>query len=397
MATIFGDNGDNDLVGTADDDSIFAYDTSDTTGAAGGVDTVSAGDGGDNIFFGSTLTADDRVDGGAGNDYLHLQGDYSAGLTLGADTLVNVEGLVLDVFPGGDLRVADYRIVTADANIAAGQGLYVLADAHTVFNGSAETDGVFSFVAATSGDWLIGGAGDDHFEVQQALTQGDHYEGGAGYDSISLDTGLTAKVAYNEIVGFEQIVLNTSGGAFDLTFADQVVAAGQVMEVDVARGLPDVGVTIDASHEKDAAYIIRGGDGADHLIGSHGADSIFGDGGQDTIEGGLGADVLNGGGSRDTFVYDDVRDSAKGAIDEIFHLQDVDTIDLSAIDAKTAGPGNQAFHLVAQLSGHAGELTLSYDAASDTTHLLGDVNGDGKADFDVMLDGDHHGFTNFVL
>jgi hypothetical protein len=58
---------------------------------------------------------------------------------------------------------------------------------------------------------------------------------------------------------------------------------------------------------------------------------------------------------------------------------------------------DQAFVLVASLDGHAGEAALSYDAGADMTTLMLDTDGDGQANWTVLLDGDQTGFTNFVL
>ncbi len=65
----------------------------------GGTDTVHAGGGDDAILANGTLTAADSVDGGSGNDTLVLSGDYSAGVTFGATTVVNVEEIDLSAGP----------------------------------------------------------------------------------------------------------------------------------------------------------------------------------------------------------------------------------------------------------------------------------------------------------
>jgi hypothetical protein len=38
-----------------------------------------------------------------------------------------------------------------------------------------------------------------------------------------------------------------------------------------------------------------------------------------------------------------------------------------------------------------------YSAGQDRTFFKGDVDGDGAADFVIAADGNHTGFTNFVL
>lgn len=63
-----------------------------------------------------------------------------------------------------------------------------------------------------------------------------------------------------------------------------------------------------------------------------------------------------------------------------------DLIDLSFIDANSTVAGNQAFRFVGDgaFSGHAGELVARSTSAG--TLVLGDVDGDGRADFGLLLD-----------
>src|SRR5690242_10060317 len=102
--TITGTAGDDNLVGTTSADN---FDLSQ-----GGNDTASGANGADIFLFAGTLTAADRVDGGSGSDTVRLNGDYSAGLLLGATTLLNVETIQLSA---GN----SYALTTDDANVAA--------------------------------------------------------------------------------------------------------------------------------------------------------------------------------------------------------------------------------------------------------------------------------------
>jgi hypothetical protein len=73
------------------------------------------------------------------------------------------------------------------------------------------------------------------------------------------------------------------------------------------------------------------------------------------------------------------------------------TIDLSAIDADATQAGDQAFHLVSAFTSQAGELSLSFDSVHGVTDLIADVDGDGTADFLVVLRGDLSEFSHFIL
>ncbi|MGZ6016098.1 MAG: M10 family metallopeptidase C-terminal domain-containing protein, partial [Phenylobacterium sp.] len=119
--------------------------------------------------------------------------------------------------------------------------------------------------------------------------------------------------------------------------------------------------------------------------------------GSDVLSGGGGADVLSGGGGADSFVFKALTDSLPGHADDITDLTNGDIIDLSAIDADTTTPGIQAFTLTTGFSDVPGQAVLSYDGVSNKTTLSLDVNGDGASDMNVLIDGDHHLFTHFVL
>ena len=128
----------------------------------------------------------------------------------------------------------------------------------------------------------------------------------------------------------------------------------------------------------------------DMLRGNGGNDVLLGGGGDDQITGGADADRLTGGSGNDTFIYTSTGDStvASGGRDFILDfLQGADKISLSQIDANTAASGNQALSFVGTnaFSNVAGELRQSASGAN--TLIEGDVNGDGAADFSILLKG----------
>jgi Ca2+-binding RTX toxin-like protein len=134
---------------------------------------------------------------------------------------------------------------------------------------------------------------------------------------------------------------------------------------------------------------IRGGDGAGKLFGLAGNDRLFGHAGNDRLQGGIGADTLTGGANADRFEFRSVNDSqiATGR-DKImdFTRAEGDRIVLNAIDADTTRAGNNAFKFIgkAAFSGNGGELR--YQKVGSDTHILGDTNGDGVADFAIISD-----------
>ena len=140
MANINGTQSDDTLNGTVQSDVINGFAGDDIIFAQqGGDDVINAGAGEDGILFGAVFTAADQVDGGDGTDGIVLTGDYSAGLTLAATTIANIEVFIFD--PG-----FNYRLTMNDANVVAGQLLVVdaslLGAANSLhFDASAETDG----------------------------------------------------------------------------------------------------------------------------------------------------------------------------------------------------------------------------------------------------------------
>jgi Ca2+-binding RTX toxin-like protein len=156
--------------------------------------TIDGGDGNDTINMASFFNAADRIDGGTGNDQLTLNGNYAAGVTLGSDTLVNVEKIVLDAG-------FNYNLTTDDATVAAGARLTVDASAlgagqELTFNGSAETDGHFLITGGAANDVLIGGAGNDTL-----IGGGDNnkFTGGLGADHIVATYAEHDGFIYNDV------------------------------------------------------------------------------------------------------------------------------------------------------------------------------------------------------
>ncbi len=321
----------------------------------GGNDTVFGGDGNDGFYFGGAYTSADVVDGGAGRDQLGLQGDYSAGVTLGS--LSGVEMIVL--LAGDDTRFGDsggnsysYNIVSPDAAVAAGQRLTIQANTlrageNLTFDGSAETDGSFLIYAGLGVDILTGGAGNDGFFFGQGrFGANDIVNGGAGtMDQLGLQGDFSGPngivFGANQLVGIEYIVLLSAsddrfgslGGfvAYDLTMDDGNVAAGERMIISATTLTPSESIYFDGSAETDGSFAVYSGGCHDFILGSQNADLIYGGGGDDVIIGNGGADILYGGTGASTFGYLEASDSTDAARDQIRDFKMGDVIDLSIL------------------------------------------------------------------
>lgn len=134
--------------------------------------------------------------------------------------------------------------------------------------------------------------------------------------------------------------------------------------------------------------ILSGRDGDDHLSGGSGNDRLQAGTGADTLRGGAGRDQVHGGtdGAGDTFVFSRTSDSAVGSRrDVVFNFTPgSDDIDLQRIDAVASTAANESFQWADQT---ATAHSVWWRATSDGILLRADVNGDAKADFEVLLRG----------
>jgi Ca2+-binding RTX toxin-like protein len=153
---------------------------------------------------------------------------------------------------------------------------------------------------------------------------------------------------------------------------------------------------------------ITGTDNADDLFGAGGKDKIkgggaddllFGESGVDKLTGGASQDGLFGGGGKDDFVYTKVSDSKTGA-SKRDHINDfavgTDRINLKKIDANIDVGDDQAFTFGGDTFDNiAGEL-IQFDDGDDSV-LAGDVNGDGVADFAILIVGVQASVENDIV
>ncbi|MGA9581255.1 MAG: calcium-binding protein [Allosphingosinicella sp.] len=362
------------------------------------------GAGNDVIYFGANMDPTDRADGGSETDQLILQGDYSLGLVLVADSITGIETLSMlsasdSTFSsdgGGGLH--DYVLTTHDSNFAAGirarvDGAGLLAGEDMTFNGSAETNASFLVYGGKGADRITGGLGNDifFFGLDGRFSPGDSVNGGAGSDNLILRGNYTINFGASGYAGalqsVETLTLSSasdvryaSGGTeFDYTilWADGLLGAGRTITVSGALLRSNETMTFDGTREKDGSFQIFAGAANDQLSGGRGSDMIYG---------GLGGDRMLGNGGNDVFRYDKVAESTASARDTIRDFNLDDLVDLSRIDASTLASGNQAFTFIgtAAFGNQAGQLRV--ESQREPVWLLqGDTDGDGIADFELTL------------
>ncbi len=176
-AGLVGNPGHTTLTGTSGNDVI-------DISAAGASYTVSAGGVNDTIVVGSALLVPGNtttIDGGAGSNAILLFGDYSGGVTLGANTVTNVQTFT---FADG----SNYNLTLNAATVASGSSLTLDASSlapinSATLNGSAVGAGrTLSFLGGSGNDVLSGGAGTN---LMYGAAGADVMNAGSGTDTFS--------------------------------------------------------------------------------------------------------------------------------------------------------------------------------------------------------------------
>ena len=280
---------------------------------------------------------------------------FDTASAIGADAFHEIIGTEGDDTLTGTNRLEHIEGLGGDDLISGGGG----------FDDIHGDKGADTIDGGDGNDQLFGGKGDDLIQGGAGVDEAAYYDRGSKGPLI---IDLVAGTADGDGIGHDTLVSieDASGGKF----ADVITGDGQ-------------------------ANTLLGYAGDDVLAGGDGSDQLVGDNGNDTLVGGGGGDKMSGWHGLDTFVYLAVSDSIVGAAD-LVALDKGDSIDFSAIDADTTQAGDQAFHRVDHLSGHAGELSMRYNGEG-LTMLLADVDGDGQADMKIVFLGDTSGFHHFVL
>ena len=358
---------DNDLIhGDDGADRIYAYGGNDRVYGGEGADLIFGGDGDDTIFGGS---GNDRLSGEAGNDVIQ-GGD-------GADQLIGGNGIDTADYSDSTAGVAiDLTAGTGSGGTAAGDTLTTIENV----TGSAYAD---ALTGDANANLLDGGAGND---TLRGGAGADQLLGGAGNDALvggagaDVMTGGTGNDTYYVDDPGDQTV-ESPGGGTDLVIAVRSwTLADNIENLTLAQGAGTnaIGNTLN--------NVITGNETPNWLAGMTGNDTLDGKAGDDILDGGAGTDTLTGGTGADTFRWTSTAHSPVGAGRDVitdFSLAEGDKIDLHYIDANTTVAGDQAFTFIgaANFNSVAGQLHFQGGI------LSGDVNGDGKADFEVQVTG----------
>jgi Ca2+-binding RTX toxin-like protein len=422
---------------TAAADTLTYGGTDDTISALGGDDVIDGGGGNDSIDGG---TGHDELTGGSGDDY--LKGGTGADDLFGGtgnDTyIVDDAGDTTDE-TGGDgtdlVRASISWTLDADlenldllsggaavngtgnagantltgnsyANTLSGLGgddTIIGGGGNDILNGGDDADSLDGgnqndqLNGGAGADDLVGGAGNDSLN---GGTGADGMAGGLGNDNYVVDDGRDV-ITEAAAAGTDSVTSNLDFYSLEDNLENLTLGTAQIGNGNDLRNIITgnaSGNVIDGEGENDT---INGLAGADSLYGSGGNDVINGGADNDELFGGAGSDRLTGGTGADLFAFDngDVRRSGLGQgpeRDQILDLAfaDGDRIDLSGIDANALTGGvDDAFAFVGKFTRTAGEAVLTYVAGRNVTTLQLDIDGDGKADFRLEINGDQRGTT----
>ena len=333
------------------------------------------------------ITAGDVVLGDTGTLILNGANSHTGATTVGVGTLeVNGSITASDVSVSGTGVLRGTGTIFSDVTLAGGSlegsltfggGLDVTGttavNADLTFNNLANTLDLANQAQVNGRVYMKGG--DDNLTVGDTAGINGNVLTGSGDDNVTATGSLS---------GF--VRLGNGNDTFDSTGSsdDRIVVAGQGNDT-MTGGSGD-----DLLRGEGANDAINGGDGNDILDGGKGRDVIDGGAGDDMIYGGNGNDTLTGGAGADLFIFTEIEDLWNGGAREVItdFTQGEDRLRMRGIDADITTGGDQNFDFVgdADFSGTAGELRSII--SDGRTFISGDVDGDGMADFQLILDGE---------
>lgn len=235
---------------------------------------------------------------------------------------------------------------------------------------------------------LVGGQGNDTYVVRSARDRVVE-DSNAGYDVVTsyidyrLADGVEAlNLAQGGLIGMGNLLDNIMHGSAEndelhgMGGADRIVGGSGEDRITGGTGKDDLRGGLDNDH-------LYGDDGDDELVGGAGDDYLDGGAGNDMIWGSEGADIMTGGAGNDTFRMR-LGDVDRVSTDRITDFQSgIDVVNLSGMPRGR----NDVFSFIgmAEFTGKGPQVRYTIDAGS--VLVQGDHDGDGRADFAILLDG----------
>jgi len=363
----FGGTGADTLTGNANNNLLMGGSGNDTYEFSGGTDIVEDTAGTDRILLGVGVTQ---------SDVTYHMGDN------GKDLIVSVKNVGVLVIKGQLDNASIETVEFADGTIV---------DLVEMFSGISSPPPTFDRTGSDEGthfaglrnnyvgeDSIDGGGGDDDIF---GFGGNDVLNGGAGNDKLDGGNGddqLFGGTGDDRIDGGNGNDVINGGDGSDTLYADDgddVLLAG-AGDDDVYGGngndVIDGGSGADHIDGGTGNDVINAGDDGDELFGQDGSDTLNGEGGRDVLYGGADNDILNGGGEVDRMyggTGDDVLNGGLG-FDRLYGGDGADTFVFENI-ADSAGRG---YELVYDFDQGEGDVLNLSDMLSGYDALTDDIN-----------------------
>ena len=354
---LYGDSGDDVLIGRGGNDKLFGF--------AG--DDAMVGKGGNDKLFG--YEGNDRMSGGSGNDKLFgMEGaDVMSGGS-GNDKLFGHAGN--DTMSGGSGRDKLYGMEGDDV-MSGGKGddkLYGYEGSDTLYGGSGN-------------DKLYGMDGDDYIH---GTKHSNKIYGGAGNDTL-IGGKHTDKIYGQEgddtLIGGRGKDKLYGGDGDDVYVIDTKDRIGEGVDQGTDTVLSYFSYGLRANFENliliGEGNVNGWGNAGDNLIsGNDGNNHLWGGAGSDTLQGGLGNDVLAGGSDADVFFFSLLSTEGSDRISDFDRSEDIlqlsDVLDGAGSDI--ADIDSQILSIINE--GEGGNVKVNFSNGAD---VLFDALGSGVA------------------
>ncbi len=387
--TIVGSAGSDTLSGGAGNDVYFISDAANTIveAVSQGIDTVHStisytlADNVEDLYLDGNTAINGTGNTGrnkiVGNDAANTLDDGGAAPsmpTIGditADTLSGGKGADIYIVHsistnvmgetniGGVDTVQSYVNFTLPKNV---ENLTLMGTLHASGRGNNLAN---SIIGNTGNNTLDGGAG------------ADTLKGGLGDDLYIIDRATD--VVDETVTG--------SGGTDTVQSIVTYTLPVNVENLEL-KGIATISGTGNAANNiimgNSAANTLNGDIGNDVLSGENGNDVLFGGAGSDTLNGGIGVDTLTGGTEADTFMFETLNDMGTATRRDVItdFVTGTDKIDLYGLGI-TGTVGTSPFTTTAN------QIRWSFYGSGSTAYAVvqGETTGDGKADFEIKLNG----------
>jgi Ca2+-binding RTX toxin-like protein len=254
------------------------------------------------------------------------------------------------------------------------------ASGNSILDGGAGNDTLNDGTSANA--YLLGGLGNDTYIVHTTNTHVLELAN-SGTDTVQSYVDYTLPSNVEDLVQMGTARLTLTGNALDNHLTAN--AAGATLYGMDGNDTLTGGAASDYLDGGNGDDTLIGGGGNNTLVGGAGNDTLIGGAGNDILIGGAGNDLMTGGGGSDIFRFS-VLDAKTYSTDTITDfVRGLDKIDLSAIDAKTPTFANDAFAFIGTAAFHKVAGELRYDVSGGAAHIYADTNGDGVADFSIIL------------